>query len=143
MLNNFQISFQVSSVSHYFIELKKSKSKVIYYVVNNNFSYTQRSFLFFLQKDSYYIHDDTDAFFLFFLQKDFDICLLPFFGFFLSFMCFFLKLFYVFLIIFIYHFYIQKQRFLLVFICNKTKIIKYILLVLYTEKINFKNRILF
>ena len=43
-------------------------------MLNNNFSYTKR-FLFHLQEDSYYVHDDTDTLFLFSPQKDFDICL--------------------------------------------------------------------
>ena len=55
-----------------FINLQ-SYLKVISYVLNNSFSYTQLSFLFVLQKNSYYVHDDTDAFFLFLLQKDFHI----------------------------------------------------------------------
>ena len=44
-------------------------------MLNNIFSYTQLSFVFLIQKDYYFNHDDTDAFFLFFLQKDFYICL--------------------------------------------------------------------
>ena len=42
-------------------------------MLNNNFSYTHLAFAFVLQKDSYYVHDDTNAFFLFLIQKDFDI----------------------------------------------------------------------
>ena len=51
-------------------------------MLNNNFSCTKLSLLFLLQKDSYYIHDDTDTF-LFVLQKDFGICLGPFSAFFI------------------------------------------------------------
>ena len=40
--------------------------KIIFYVFNNNFSYTQQlSFAFLLQKDSCYAHDDTDVFVFF------------------------------------------------------------------------------
>ena len=35
------------------------------YVLNNKFSYTQLSFVFLLQKDSYFDYDDSDAFFSF------------------------------------------------------------------------------
>ena len=59
-----------------FKKLRRSL-KVIYYVLNNNFFYTQLAFAFVPQKDSYY------AFFLFLLQQNFDID--PFFAF-----CFFL-----------------------------------------------------
>ena len=56
--------------------------KMIFSVSNNNVSYTQlSSVFFFLQKDSYFDHDDTDVFFLFLLQKDFYICLGPFWSF--------------------------------------------------------------
>ena len=66
-------------------------SKDNFYVLNNNFSYTQLSFLFLLQKDSYYLYDDTDVFFLFLLQKDFDIfCVLPFKVFFFNFFLWYL-----------------------------------------------------
>ena len=44
----------------------QSNLKVISYALNNNFSYTQL-FRFLLQKDSYYVHDDTEAFFVFLL----------------------------------------------------------------------------
>ena len=40
-------------------------------MINNNFSYNQLSFVFLLQKDFYFNHDDTDAFFFFLLQKGF------------------------------------------------------------------------
>ena len=62
--------------------------EIISYVLNDNLSYTQLSFLFLPQKDSYFHHDSyfhTDTFFLFPLQKNFDICLGPFFTFFLFF----------------------------------------------------------
>ena len=36
--------------------------KIIFYALNNNFSYIQPSF--FWNKDSYFDHDDTDAFFI-------------------------------------------------------------------------------
>ena len=45
--------------------------KIIFHVLNNNFSYTQLSLVFLLEKDSSFDNDDTDAFFLFLLQKDF------------------------------------------------------------------------
>ena len=61
--------------------------KIIFYVLNNNFSYTQLSFLMLLQKDSYLDHDDTGVFFLFLLQKDFDIFHVLLFE---AFVCFFL-----------------------------------------------------
>ena len=74
-------------------------SKVIFCVLNNNFSYTQLSLAFVPQKDSYYVQDDTDVCFFFLLQKDFGICLeffLVFFHFdifrvllFKAFLCFF------------------------------------------------------
>ena len=44
--------------------------KIIFHVLNNNFSYTQLSLVFLLEKDSSFDKDDTDAFFLFLLQKD-------------------------------------------------------------------------
>ena len=91
-----------------------SNETVTFYVLNNNFSYTELPFAFVLQKDSYYVQDDTDAFFLFLLQKDFDICRGPF-----STFCLFLfqkdldifhvllfEAFVCFLIIVICHFYI-------------------------------------
>ena len=56
-------------------------SKDIFYVLNNNFSYTQLPFLFLLQKDSYYVHDETDTFFFFLCRKT----LVSFFGIFSSF----------------------------------------------------------
>ena len=46
---------------------------IILYVLNNNFSDTQLAFAYVPQKDSYYLHDNTDAFFLFLLQKIFDV----------------------------------------------------------------------
>ena len=39
--------------------------KTIFYVLNNNFSYIQLSFVFLLQKDFYFGPDDTDVFFFF------------------------------------------------------------------------------
>ena len=39
--------------------------KTIFYVLNNNFSYIQLSFVFLLQKDFYFGPDDTDVFFSF------------------------------------------------------------------------------
>ena len=53
-----------------------------FYVLNNNFSYTQLSFVVLHQKD--FDHHDTDAYFLFLLQKDLYICPGPFFDFFSS-----------------------------------------------------------
>ena len=58
---------------------------VIFYVLNNNFSYAQLASIFVSQKDSYYVHNDTDAFFSFLHQLNFDIFPEPFFAF-----CFFL-----------------------------------------------------
>ena len=55
------------------------KSKVIFYVLNNNFSYTRFSLSFVPRKDFYYVPDDTDVFFHFLFQKDFYICLERFF----------------------------------------------------------------
>ena len=40
-----------------------------FYVLNNNFSYTQLSLAFFPQKGSYYVHNDTDFFFFLFLER--------------------------------------------------------------------------
>ena len=94
--------------------------KIISYVPNNNFSYTQLSFVFLLQIDSCLDHDDTNPFSLFFFRKIF-ISLKPFFAFFLfllhkdfgtfhvlffnfSFFCFF------FWITFINYFYICIQK---------------------------------
>ena len=83
--------------------------KIIFYVLNKNFSYTQLSFVFLLQKDSSFNHDDTDALLslserFLYLHQAF------FFSFFreilLPFVCFFSKLFLVFLKIFINQFYI-------------------------------------
>ena len=79
-------------------QLRYKTLKIIFYVLNNNFSYTQLVFAFVPQKDSYYVHDDTDAFFLFLLQKGLDIFHVLLFE---AFLCFFL--------IVIYHFYIQKK----------------------------------
>ena len=54
--------------------------KISSYVLNNNFSYIQTFFVFFLQKTSYFNHDDIDAFsFFFFKNFFFEICLGPFF----------------------------------------------------------------
>ena len=47
--------------------------KFISYAPYNNFSYTQLSFVFVLQEDSCFDHDDIDACFLDNLQKDFGI----------------------------------------------------------------------
>ena len=55
-------------------------------MLNNNFSYTQLVFSIIIQKDSYYVCDDTDAFFLFLPQKDFYILLVLLFG---AFLCVF------------------------------------------------------
>ena len=65
---------------------------ITFFVLINSFSYTQLAFAFVLQKDSYYVHDDTDAFLISLLQKDFDIYLETFFVLFLleAFLCFFL-----------------------------------------------------
>ena len=124
--DNFFYRFQdFFAVKNFWITPGPQKSthqlKRYFYVLGNNFWYTQFFFFFFFrkihQKESYYIHNDTDDFFLFPLQKDFDICLELFFAFsffffkkiLISFMCFFLKLFFVFLIIFIYHFYVYTK----------------------------------
>ena len=108
------------------------------YVLNNKFSYTQLSFVFVLQKDSYFDYDDSDAFFFLFfrkilisimmivmlfflfLQKDFDICLRSFSTFFFSFpsterfWCLSCACFQSFSLFFfiksIYHFYIYIQK---------------------------------
>ena len=74
------------------------------YVLNNKFSYTQLSFVFVLQKDSYFDYDDSDAFFFFFFRKiliSVSGLFSPFFFSFhreilMSFMCLFSKLFFVF-----------------------------------------------
>ena len=92
--------------------------KIIFYVLNNNFSFTQLFFVFLPRKDSYCNHDDTDTFFIFFIRKTFlsvSSLFLPFLFFFfrsilIYFTCFFFKLFFAFLIIFIYHFYIYIQE---------------------------------
>ena len=47
----------------------KSNLKIIPYVLNNNFSYTQLSFVFLPRKDYYFDHDDTEVFFFFFFRK--------------------------------------------------------------------------
>ena len=89
------------------------------YVLNNKFSYTQLSFVFVLQKDSYFDYDDSDAFFFFFFrkilisvsglfspfffflpQRDFDVFHVLVFK---AFLCFFF-------IKSIYHFYIYIQK---------------------------------
>ena len=57
-------------------------------MLNNNVSYIQLAFDLVPQKDSYYVHDDTDAFSLFLLQKDFDIFHVFLFG---TFLCVFLQ----------------------------------------------------
>ena len=64
-------------------------------MLNNNISYTQISFVFLLQKDLYFDHDDTDVCIIFLIQKDFNIFYLLLFE---AFLCF--------LIMFIYHFHI-------------------------------------
>ena len=86
--------------------------KIIFYVVSNNFSYTQLYFVFLLQKDPYFNHDGTDTFFCFFASESFlylSRASFRLFFFFrkilLPFRCFFLKLFFAFLIISINHFY--------------------------------------
>ena len=89
------------------------------YVLNSKFSYTQLSFVFLLQKDSYFDYDDNDAFFsfsserLWYLSQVF-FHLFLFFSFhrkiLMSFMCLFSKLFFVFFIKSIYHFYIYIQK---------------------------------
>ena len=106
----------------YLRQIKKQNSKKwlnsYFYVINNNFSYTQLSFLFLLQKYSYCVHDDTDVFFHL-LQRAFDICLEPFLAFLILFFikilisltCFVLKIFFELLIIVSYHFYIQKKSY--------------------------------
>ena len=130
-----------------------------FYALTNNFSYVQLSFTFLLQKDSYYVPDNTDASFLFLLQKYFYICLFfifisAVFAFFLFFFlrkilvyftCFFFKLFFVFLIMFMHHIKIQKNTkeykvFLIVIYCfyiyTQKKFIKNIFDRL--QKISFK-----
>ena len=49
-------------------EILLRDSKVIYYVLHNNFFYTQLAFAFDPQKGFYIVHDNTDAFFIFLLQ---------------------------------------------------------------------------
>ena len=44
-------------------------SKDIFYVLSNSFLYTQLYFLYFLQKDFYCVHNDTDDFFFLFFRK--------------------------------------------------------------------------
>ena len=93
-------------------------TKMIFYGLNNKFSYIQLSFVFLLQKDSYFDHDYTDAFSLFLPQEDFYICITPFFTFFLfllqkDFGIFCVILFEAFLcfsIICVNHFYICIQK---------------------------------
>ena len=46
---------------------------VTFYMLNNGFSNTQLSFAFVPQKDSCYVHDDTEFLFHFLLQKDIDV----------------------------------------------------------------------
>ena len=89
-------------------------------MLNNNFSYTQLSFFVIIQKDSYYVHDDTEPFFLFLFLKDFGICLEPLFIFFffvgkilITFTCLFSKRFFVFLI---YSYFSYISSFLISFI---------------------------
>ena len=53
---------------------------VIYYTLYNNFFYTQLASFLVPQKDSYYVHDGTEAFFLFFLHLFFFRNILIFFG---------------------------------------------------------------
>ena len=84
----------------------KSNLITIFYVLHNNFSYIQLSFVFLLHKDSYFDCNDTDAFFLF--QKKILI----------SFVCFFSKIF-CFLIVLIYHFYIYRKKSFLKFSSSK------------------------
>ena len=57
--------------------------KIIFYVLNNNFSYTQLFLVCLLQKDSYFDPNDINAFFLCLPERDFYICTEPFFAFFL------------------------------------------------------------
>ena len=98
--------------------------KIISYVPNNNFSYTQLSFVFLLQIDSYLDHDDTDPFSLFFFRKIFislSNLFLPFFFFFFTkilapFTSFFLTFLCFFWINFINHFYICIQKSIKIFL---------------------------
>ena len=55
--------------------------KTFFYMLNNDLSHIQPFFVFLLQKDSQFDHDDADVFFLFLLQKYFYICLQLFFVF--------------------------------------------------------------
>ena len=88
--------------------------------INHIFIYSSA---FVPQRNSYYVHNDTDTFFLFFLQLNFDIFLGPFFVFFyfrkilISFTCFFLELSLVLLKIVIYHFYIWKKQIIKHYLC--------------------------
>ena len=74
--------------------------KIIFYVLNNNYSYIELSFVSLLKKNSDFDHDYTDPFFFFFFRK----ILVPS-------LCFFSKLFFVFLIIFINHFNIYIKNY--------------------------------
>ena len=57
-------------------------TQFFFQALNNNFSYTQLSFVFLLQKNYQFDHDDADVFFLFFFRKAF-ISVLDLFNFFL------------------------------------------------------------
>ena len=81
---------------------------IIFYVLNN-FSYTQLTFTFVLQKDSYNVHNDTDAFLLFLFRKIL-----------ISFARFFSEPLFVFLITVSCH-----------FLCGEEKIMKYFIGLLY------------
>ena len=91
-------------------------------MLNNNFSYTQLTFLFFFRKICI-TFTMILTLFPFSLQKDFDICLNPFFAFFffffrkvlISFTYFFSKLFFAFLIIVSCYFYIERKKKLKIF----------------------------
>ena len=99
------------------------------YVLNNNFSYTEIYRSLVIQKDSYYIHNDTDAlFFFFFFRKKM-----------ISFTCFILK-FFVFLIIlsclFIYRKKSYKKNLNSFFISFKKNFRKYELYGLFISHLN-------
>ena len=93
--------------------------KIIFYVLNNNYSCIQLSFVSLLKKNSDFDHDYTDPFFFFFFRNIFISALglfSPFFFFFfrkilVPSLCFFWKLFFVFLIIFINHFNIYIKNY--------------------------------
>ena len=105
-------------------------------MLNNNFSYTQLSFFFLLQKDYFFNHHDTDVFFLFFFRKILIALsghLSLFFSFFFrkiltSFTCFFSKNLFVFLIIFSNHFCICIQK------NHKTKLLVTLVLFKFSSK---------